>query len=259
MAISAKAKERISKGIKKYQPILERAHSRDINESDTVTIITDMLCDVFGYDKFDNITSEFAIKKTYCDLAIKLVDKEQPSLLIECKAVGIGLKDDHIRQATNYAADSGIEWVVLTNGIFWKIYKILFTKPIEKQLVYEFNFLELSARKESDIEKLYYLCIEAFQKANISGLEQLHEQKKILNKYIIGQLLLTDGMLGALRRTLRSLYSEVKASPEELYAILYNDVLKREVLEGDLAADAKKTILKAEKKLANSKIKKTEE
>ena len=60
------------------------------------------------------------LKKTYCDLAIKL--GEEIPLLIECKAIGLNLKDDFVRQATNYAAESGIQWVVLTNGIFWNIY-----------------------------------------------------------------------------------------------------------------------------------------
>jgi len=37
-----------------------------------VFIIRDMLAEVFGYDELLDITSEFAIKGTYCDLAIKL-------------------------------------------------------------------------------------------------------------------------------------------------------------------------------------------
>ena len=258
MTIPAKAKDRIAKGIKKFQPIIAKAHASDINESDTVTIITDMLCDIFGYDKYDNVTSEFAIKKTYCDLAIKLKDKDQPVLLIECKAIGISLKDDHVRQATNYAADSGIEWVVLTNGVYWRIYKILFTKPIEKQLVYEFNFADLNPRKDSDIEMMYYLCIEAFMKASTNALEMLHEQMKILNKFVLGQLLLTDASVAAVRRVLRSLYSDIKVSPEEIYSILYNDVLKREVLDSDQAVEAKKAIAKAERKQQNAKAKKEE-
>jgi hypothetical protein len=42
--------ERISAGIKKYQPILNAAKARDVGEADTVTIIKDILSDVFGYD-----------------------------------------------------------------------------------------------------------------------------------------------------------------------------------------------------------------
>lgn len=257
ITINAKVKERFVKGLKKFQPILEKAKATDINESDTVTIIIDMLCEIFGYDKYENITSEFAIKKTFCDLAIKLNGKIP--LLIECKAAGLDLKDDHIRQATNYAADSGIEWAVLTNGLTWKVYKILFTKPVEKKLVYEFNFCDLSAKKESDLEMLYYLCIEAFAKSSKATLDDLHAQKQILNRYIVGQVMLTDPAIDGVRRVLRKLFPEVKVESEELFALINNEIFKREIIEGDQAADAKKTVQRIEKKAQQPKPIKTNE
>lgn len=257
VTVNAKIKDRISKGLKKFQPILTKAQVADINESDTVTIITDMLCEIFGYDKYENITSEFAIKKTYCDLAIKLQD-EVP-LLIECKAIALELKDDYIRQATNYAADSGIEWVVLTNGLLWKVYHITFGKPVDKELVYEFNMCELSAKRQSDIELLYYLCVEAFAKNSKATLDDLRAQKQILNRYIIGHIILTEAGVDSIRKNLRKLYPEVKTTSEELYAIIYNEILKREIIEGEHAEDAKKAVTKQERKMNNSKSKKETE
>ena len=62
-----------------------------MNESDTVVIVMDMLQEIFGYDKYSDITSEHAIKGTFCDLAIKLEGAVQ--LLIEVKAIGLELKD----------------------------------------------------------------------------------------------------------------------------------------------------------------------
>jgi len=63
--VPVKVKSRFADGLKKYKPILTKAEKQDLNESDTVTIIVDMLSDLFGYDKYDDITSEFAIKKTF--------------------------------------------------------------------------------------------------------------------------------------------------------------------------------------------------
>lgn len=254
ITISTKTKNRIVAGIKKYQPIMKKAQAADINESDTVIRITEMLCDLFGYDKFDNITSEFAIKKTYCDLAIKM-DEKVP-LLIECKAAGVDLKDDHVRQATNYAADAGIEWVVLTNGIEWRVFKVLFEKPVKKQLVYDFNFLEMSPKKQSDIEMLYFLCIEAFVKSSKTTLEDLYAQKKVFNKYTITQVMLTDMYIDSLRKTLRKLFPDVKVENSELFSMLQNEVFKRDAIEGDEADAAKKDVQKAEKALAQAKQKK---
>jgi hypothetical protein len=97
--------ERLRASLKHFQTIVQSAKSRDVNESDTVIIVTDMLSDVFGYDKYSEITSEMCIRGTYCDLATKLDGKIQT--LVEVKAVGIELKDSHMRQAVDYAANSG--------------------------------------------------------------------------------------------------------------------------------------------------------
>lgn len=253
--INAKVKDRYQKGLKKFQPILKKALAADVNESDTVTIITDILCDVFGYDKYENITSEFAIKKTFCDIAIKLNDNIP--LLMECKAIGIELKEEHVRQATNYAADSGIEWVVLTNGVTWKVFKILFTKPVEKQLVYEFNFCDLSVKKQSDLEMLYYLSIESFSKTSKATLDDFYAQKLIVNRHIVGQILMTDTMVTHLKKYLHKLYPEVKTTDEELLTVIKTEIFKREIIEGDSAVDASKKIKKAEKAVATAKAKKS--
>ena len=253
ISINAKLKERLVKGVKKFQPILAKAQAADINESDTVTIITDMLCYIFGFDKYENITSEFAIKKTYCDIAVK-VDGKVP-LLIECKAAGLDLKDDHVRQATNYSADSGIEWVVLTNGMHWKVYKIIFAKPVDKQLVYEFRIDEINTKKQGDLEMLYYLCLESFSKTSKATLDDLHAQKQVLNRYIIGQVMLTGPVVDSVRRALKKLYPEIKVDNEDLSAIINNEIFKREIVEGEPAAEAKKSIAKAERKLQPPKAK----
>lgn len=254
ISVNTKIKERMTKGVKKFQPVLQKALAADVNESDTVTIITDMLCEIFGYDKYENITSEFAIKKTYCDLAIKLQDKIP--FLIECKAIALELKDDYVRQATNYAADSGIEWVVLTNGLIWKVYHITFGKPIDKELVYEFNMCELNTKKQSDIELLYYLSIEAFAQNSKATLEDLRKQKQILNRFIIGQVILTDSGIDGIRKCVRRLYPDLKVTNEEIYSIIYNEIFKREILESESSEEAKKAVAKQEKKIATSKVKK---
>ena len=114
--------KRFTASIPKFKKILDQARERDVNESDTVTIITDLLEEVFGFDKYNEITREYAIQGTFCDLAIKTNKKIE--YLIEVKAIGIDLKDSHLRQAVNYAAQEGIRWVVLTNGILWQVHRV---------------------------------------------------------------------------------------------------------------------------------------
>ena len=59
----------MASGLRRFQPILLAARARDVNESDTCLIVTDVLQDILGYDKYSEITSEYQIRSTFCDLA----------------------------------------------------------------------------------------------------------------------------------------------------------------------------------------------
>ena len=48
--VPKKVAERLAVGLKRYQPILDAAKARDVNESDTSMIVSDMLAEVFGFD-----------------------------------------------------------------------------------------------------------------------------------------------------------------------------------------------------------------
>lgn len=179
-SIPKKVSERLITGIKRYQPILAAAKARDVGETDTVTIIKDMLADVFGYDKYSELTSEYAIRGTYCDLAVKLDGKL--STLIEVKAIGIDLKDQHIKQAVDYAANQGVDWVLLTNGVRWCVFHVLFTRPIQTEMVVDIDFLAMNSRSETDLDLLYLWCKEGWQR---SALGDFHTQKQALSRFFL--------------------------------------------------------------------------
>jgi predicted type IV restriction endonuclease len=242
-ALSKKAAERVAAGLKKFQPILEAAKSRDVNESDTVVIVTDLLQEIFGYDKYAEITSEHMIRSTFCDLAVKL--DGQLAFLIEVKAIGLELKDQHIKQAVDYAANQGTEWVVLTNGVIWSVYKIHFANPIEHELVVQLDLLKLSHRSGDHVDQVGLLAKEGWHKAH---LKDYHSQKQALSRFTIGQLLLNETILNVIRREVRRISPDVKVEAEDIKAVLENEVIKREVLEGDKAATAKKQIARAASK-----------
>lgn len=246
--VPTKVYDRLSTGIKKFQPILNTAKSRDVNESDTVIIITDMLSEIFGYDKYSEITSEFTVRSTYCDLAIKLDSKL--AFLIEVKAVGLELKDSFVKQAVDYAANQGIDFVVLTNGVLWRVYKISFTKPIDQELVFEFDFLSLSHKNSDDIERLSLLSKEGWLK---SFLYEYHSQKQALSKFFLSALILSDPITDVIKRELRKISPDVKVTSEQIRDVIQLEVLKREVMEGDKADEAKKKINKVFNKISKNK------
>jgi hypothetical protein len=239
-AVPKRVAERIVNGIKRFQPILESAKTRDVGESDTVTIVVDMLEDIFGFDKFTEITSEQAIKGTFCDLAVRTDNVLQ--CIVEVKAVGIELKDSHVKQAVDYAANQGIDWVVLTNGVCWRIYSVSFGKPIGQDLVVDFEFCVLNPREDRDVELLYLLCKESWGK---SLLVEFHAQKQALSRFFLGAMIVTDPVLQVIRRELRRLSPDVRVEIEELRTLLTDEVIKREVMEGDKAEEARRKIARA--------------
>lgn len=252
MAIRKKTVDRINSGLKKFRPILKSAKSRDVNESDTVTIIVDIFEELFGYDKYSEITSEHAIRGTYCDLAIKL--DGEIHLIIEVKAIGIDLKEPHIKQAVDYAANAGVEWVCLTNGITWQLYKVVFGRPIQNQLIVEYDLLEIDPSKEGQLDIIALICRESWAKAM---LKDFQVQKEALDRFTIAALLKSEQLLDDIRRELRRVSPKVKISSEQILGVLSHEVIKREVQEGEKAEAAKKLVGKAaSKSLRKKKVKK---
>ena len=228
MKITKRTEERIKSSMAKFQKVLAIAKARDLNESDTVAIITDILAEVFGYDKYLEVTSELAIRGTYCDLAIKIGDKFQ--YLIECKAIGTDLKDNHLRQAIGYGANKGIQWLILTNGIDWQIYRLRFEQPIAWDLVARFNFETISIKNERDIEKLLVVTKEGVEKG---AREEMYEKAQCVNRFVAGALILSDVIVGVLKREFRKLADGISIEDAEIVSLLRDGVLRRDLLEGE--------------------------
>ena len=232
---------RLKTSAPKFKRVLKTAADRDVNESDTVTIVVDMLSGVFGFDKYEEITSEQAVKSTYCDLAVKIDGSVQ--FLIEVKAIGLDLKENHLQQAVNYGANMGISWVVLTNGRHWDIHRIRFEKPISNEHVCSFDFAEMMPSKLADQEMLFLLCKEGLKSA---AIKQYHEHVQVVNRYVLGALVASDPLLNMLRRELRKLSPGVKVTKEEIASLL-PDVLKRDVIEHECAKKAKGRVQRAQR------------
>jgi hypothetical protein len=248
MGISAKVSARIATQLKRYQSVLSAIQKKDISEADTVTVINDILADVCGYDKYHEVTSQYAIRGTFVDLAVR-VDNDI-RFLIEVKAIGIELKDIHVKQAIDYAANEGIEWVILTNGAMWRVYKVHFGQPIEKILVCEVDLLTLSAKSEELLECFGNLSREAFSKGTMADL--LH-QKQVTNKFTVAALLISDDFLDDLRKEIRRLGSGVKVEVPYLRTLLTDEIIKRDLIDSEEAKAAAQNVKRLHRTLSRKK------
>lgn len=223
----------MASGMKQMRPIIEQQRARDVSEADTVTLVKDLLAEVFGYDKYADLTSEHAIRGTYCDLAIRIDDKL--AKLVEVKAIGISLEDRHVKQAIDYAANQGVEWVVLTNGIIWRLYHVLFAKPIDKQLIGEVDLTTIDCKDEAQQEVLFLFTKEGFKRG---AQAEMRDRKDATSRYVLSALILNnESVLNSIRRELRRVV-EVNVDEQDIAHVLRDQVIKRDALEGPEADEA---------------------
>lgn len=243
MGMSAKVKDRIVSGLKRMIPVVEQQKIRDVSEADTVTLVKDLLSEVFGYDKYAELTSEFSIRGTYCDLAVKFNDKLQQ--LIEVKSVGTALDDRHVKQAVDYASNQGVEWVILTNAMTWRVYQVIFAKPIDKRLLCEIDLSKLNLRSEADLDKLFPLSKEGFVKG---AHVELKDRQDATSRYVLAAILThNESVIGAIRRELRRIV-DVLVADDDIVKVLREEVIKRDALEGTEADSAVKRVNRSESK-----------
>lgn len=241
MSISNRIRDRIIAGLKRMLPIISQQKTRDVSEADTVTLVKDLLSDVFGYDKYTELTSEHSIRGTFCDLAIRVEEKLVE--LVEIKAIGIALEERHVKQGIDYAANQGVEWVILTNGITWRLYHVIFAKPIDKQLILEIDLLSIDLKRDADLEKLYLFTKEGLIKG---APAELRDRQDASSRYMIAALLLNnDTIIATIKRELRRVV-DVAVDEEVILDVLRSDVIKRETLEGPAADQAAKRVTRRE-------------
>ena len=249
MKVSKRFIDRARPALRKYQKVLESAKARDVGESDTVVIVGDILTDVLGYDKYQDITTEFSVRSTFCDLAVRVSGELR--YLIEVKAIGIDLKENHLRQACDYAANQGVEWVLLTNGVRWQAHRMRFEQPIQNDLVFSIDLLDPATKSNDLLEMFYLISREAGSGAEI---DRYYRSKEATSRYVIAQLALSEVVLDPLRRQLRKMFPGVSVTPEALASLLRHEVIKRDALEGEKATAAERLVRRAMKKRTKAKV-----
>ena len=243
MKIPAKVEARIGQSIKKFQSNLSNAKNNDVSEADTSLIVVDMLSEVLGYKKVEEISAEHPIKGDKADYVVRTGNKIL--FVVEVKAVGKKLGDGHLTQVVNYAANLPCDWVVLTNGLCWQIYKVNFTKPIEQTLFLELDLTSAKAKGTDVVDFFGSLSREVFTQ---SSMMQSFQEEQAMSTYSVAAILVSDPVVYSVRRELRRLVDGLNPDIEEVRAIISDQVIKRELMDGDEGKLAAKAVKKMQNK-----------
>ena len=121
---------------------LGRHRRDDLKEYPTRVIFIDPLLEALGWD----VTDPDEVELEYPTIDGKAVDyapkiNRKPALFIEAKPLKDPLTDvKSITQVVGYAANAGVEWCVLTNGVTYKVYRSTERAQAPDKLLFEVSF-----------------------------------------------------------------------------------------------------------------------
>jgi len=144
-----------------------------------------------------------------------------------------------------YASTKGVDWVVLTNGIIWQIYKVTIAKSVDHEKIVEIDFLNIDHHNPDHLESLFRLTKEGWLK---SALNDYYQQRQALSKFSIAAILSTDSVLNVIRKNLKLISPDTRINVEQIRSVLEQEVINKEILEGDKIDEARKRIARALKK-----------
>ncbi len=181
------ARDRLKNSLPKVIKPIQGLMERDAVEADTRMLVTDLLCDVLGYDKYEDLTAEYQVKGDFADFGIR-VDK-QLKAFVEIKRVRQDLNKTHLRQVESYALREGVVWVILTNVRVWELYRV---EPIagehsEVTLLFSVDLLDESIPIKKKQDLLFLISREAIQKKVIDEFwkNQLATSPKVVKKALL--------------------------------------------------------------------------
>ena len=215
------AKESIRAGLRRFKKPLADLLERDANEGDTRLLVTDFLCDALGFDKYEDLTTEFAVKGEFADYGVR-IDKQLVAF-IEVKRVTQGLNARHLRQVETYAVKEGLEWVILTNGRAWQVYHVAAAtgQQVSTQLVLTVDLLD-DETPASKTEKLFHLHRAALKHHTI---DEVWNRRAATSPTALTAAILSDKVIEAIRSEVRR-NTKVNATPDALRAVIRDEIVR---------------------------------
>jgi len=228
-----RAKARIKNVLKSFQEkdVISWAEQQGLNESDTRSLVEEVLSEALGYEKLREITREFEVKGHYVDFAIKLEGK--PRFFIEVKAIGSKLNERDLFQVQSYSASHNLPWMVLTNGRMWRCYHLSSGSPPSVDLVFEVDLLVSTKDLNDVVEKLYLLSKEAVWRDQLS---EYWEKAKATSPELLTRCLFSERVLTELRKEI------YRATKQRIPLETLTEVLATQVIRGNVVEQIVETI-----------------
>ena len=116
-------------------------------------------------DRYSDLTTEYAVKGEFADYGVRI--DQQLVAFIEVKRATTKLNERHLRQVEMYAVNEGVEWLILTNGSQWQVYRLIAGLPVTIDLVIDIDLLAETPTLLRKADQLFYLSKESLKRRQI--------------------------------------------------------------------------------------------
>lgn len=228
--IPLKFKKSIANELKRFIPIFQnlKAKGTSTSEDDSRIILNDVLSDVLGYDKYNELSTEQREKGGRLDYVVKLTDgpnvkkRDKYDFVIEAKAVHHELSQKYIDQVLSYCLTSNTLFFVLTNVMRWQLYKVIpakkNTKP-EAELIHEVDFSQ-QTNIDSLTEEFYIFSRNSYLSGDWKKVETL---KKATNPDDIYTIILSPKIVKSIGKILGEIHG-LKITDDIVADIIENEI-----------------------------------
>lgn len=211
----------LRENLKNYKRKYLRKDFSNRNEADTRIMTNSFLTEILGYQELEEIKTEYRVKSEYADYVIQL--KRKKHFVIEVKSIEIDINEKHLRQSLSYAANEGIDWILLMNGREVQLYRVNFGKPITTTLIFKINLLNADDLKKAP-EFLWNLTKKAIER---NELETFWRRTNALNPENLSKILYSEEIVKRLRNDLKEqtgIYFQIEDVAESLRQIIIKEV-----------------------------------
>ncbi|MED5277996.1 MAG: hypothetical protein VYD86_02670 [Verrucomicrobiota bacterium] len=228
--IPHKIQERIKAALRRFKPLLKAARERDAGRADTATLALDLLSELFGYDRYTEITSELDNKESVFDFSIQT--EGQPRMLVRVSPIGMAPDDRYLLATAQYAQMNGVDWIIMTNGIAWQVHHVedVGANAPETPVVLAFDLLQMQPGREAHLGTIHLLTREGHEKA---GLSHFKLRLEMTNRHYLGAMVLSDAVVASVRRELQKLNPDLRVTPAELRENLAKGVLRPDIVQSN--------------------------
>lgn len=211
----------LSNTLKNYKRKYLKKEFSSLDESATRIMVNNFLTELLGYQELVEIKTEYRIRSEYADYVIQL--KRKKHFVVEVKSIDLDLNEKHLRQSLSYAANEGIDWILLLNGREVQLYRVNFGKPVTTTLIYKLDLLATEDFKKAP-GLLWFLTKKAVERGE---LESFWKRTNALNPVNLAKLLYSEEVVKRLRNDLKEqtgIYFQIEDVADSLREIIASEV-----------------------------------